>query len=69
MSATFDKLAYVETLKAGGAPDEAARVHAQALETALKESVASQQDITNLRHELALLSRDLKIGPPGSRAW
>ena len=46
---TFDKLKYLETLKAGGVPDNQARVHAEALDDALRDSVATKTDIAELK--------------------
>ncbi len=54
MSVTFDKLAYVERLKAGGYTEQQAKTQAEALDSALKESVATQ-------HDIDLLRRDFKI--------
>jgi hypothetical protein len=45
---TFDKLAYLESLKAGGVPEPQARAHAQALDDALRDSVATKADILRL---------------------
>jgi hypothetical protein len=51
---TFDKLAYIDKLKAAGIEEHAARAHAEALDQALREEVATRRDL-----ELAV--RDLKI--------
>jgi hypothetical protein len=42
---TFDKLAYLETLKAAGVPEPQARAHAQALDEALRDTVATRSDL------------------------
>ena len=54
MHVTFDKLAYVERLKAGGYTEQQAKTQAEALDSALKDSVATQ-------HDIDLLRRDFKI--------
>lgn len=48
----FDRLAYVDRLKSGGVDEEQARAHAAALETALRDGVATKPDIDDLRREL-----------------
>jgi hypothetical protein len=50
----FDKLAYIDRLKAGGIEEQAARAHAEALDQALREEVAT-------KHDLEIAVRDLKI--------
>ena len=60
VNVTFDKLAYLERLKAGGFTEQQAKTQAEALDSALKESVATQHDIAVLRQEMELLRRDLK---------
>ncbi len=52
MSITFDKLAYVERLKSGGYTEQQAKTQAEALDAALKESVATKHDIDLLRRDL-----------------
>jgi hypothetical protein len=47
-SVTFDKLAYLETLKASGIPEPQARAHAHALDDALRDSVATSEDVARL---------------------
>ena len=51
---TFDKLAYIDRLKAAGIEEHAARAHAEALDQALREEVAT-------KHDLEIAVRDLKI--------
>ncbi|MEO5373850.1 MAG: hypothetical protein H7840_06165 [Alphaproteobacteria bacterium] len=53
---TFDKLAYLETLKASGVPDDQARAHASALDAALHDSVVTKAD---LRSELEPVRLDI----------
>ena len=61
---TFDKLAYVDTLKSSGINEEHARVHANALDSALRETVATKQDIaaarTELKEDIAAVRTELK---------
>ena len=42
---TFDRLTYLETLKASGIPEAQARAHAVALDEALRDSVATKGDL------------------------
>jgi hypothetical protein len=58
---TFDKLVYLETLKAAGIPDGQARAHVQALEDALRDSVATKADIVHLESSLRELEQRLTI--------
>ena len=51
---SFDKLAYIDRLKAAGIEEQAARAHAEALDQALREGVAT-------KHDLEIAVRDLKI--------
>lgn len=51
---TFDKLAYIDRLKSAGIDEQAARAHAEALEHALREEVAT-------KHDLEIAVRDIKI--------
>ena len=52
MTTTFDKLAYLETLRAGGVTEEQAKVHAHALDAALREAVATKADVDSVRLEI-----------------
>ena len=62
---TFDKLAYLETLKASGVPEDQARAHASALDAALHDSVVTQSDLRSelepIRIDLARLTAELGI--------
>ena len=62
---TFDKLAYVDALKSGGFTSEQARVQAAALEDALRDSVATKQDIAGLKKEMQIMKRDIIIALGG----
>lgn len=55
---TFDKLAYIDRLKTAGVDDGEARAHAEALDLALRETVATKYDL-----EIAV--RDLTIRAGG----
>ena len=57
----FDKLAYVDRLTKAGLNEQQARAFSDALDEALKESVATKADIVRLEHKIDLLSRDLTI--------
>jgi hypothetical protein len=62
---TFDKLAYVDRLKSAGVDELAARAHAEALDQALRDTVATKQDLreeaVRLEHKIDVAVRDLKI--------
>jgi hypothetical protein len=57
----FDKLAYMDRLKRAGLSEDHARAHAEAMEEALRESVATKADIAGVKHEIAIAVRDLTI--------
>jgi hypothetical protein len=57
----FDKLAYIDRLTKAGIDEAQARAHAEAMEEALRESVATKSDIAELRHEIQLAVRDMTI--------
>jgi hypothetical protein len=61
----FDKLAYIDRLTKAGIDDAQARAHAEAMEEALRESVATRRDVIELRsdltHAIELAVRDVKI--------
>jgi|OM-RGC.v1.028190044 hypothetical protein len=71
----FDKLAYVDALRAGGVPEDVARAHANALDSALREGVATNEslrseigglrdemhsEIATLRSEIAALRSEMR---------
>ena len=60
---TFDKLAYIDRLKAAGFAEPQARAMADGLDQALREEVATKSDLTALRAEfrsdLGLLRSDM----------
>lgn len=49
----FDRLIYIDRLKRAGIADDQARAHADAMDEALRESVATKGDITSLEHKIA----------------
>ncbi len=51
--ATFDKLAYIDSLKANGVSEDQARAHAVALDTALHEAVATKADMADVKGLIA----------------
>jgi hypothetical protein len=57
----FDKLAYKDKLTASGVPEAAARAHADALDEALRESVATKNDVAILRSDLMTEFAKLKL--------
>ena len=57
---TFDKLAYVDRLKAAGIAEPQARAMADGLDQALREEVATKSDIGGLRSEMGALKVELK---------
>ena len=52
---TFDKLAFVDALTRGGIPEDQARAQADALDVALRDSVATKADIAALKSDIAAL--------------
>ena len=57
----FDKLTYVDRLTKAGIDEAQADAHAEGMEEALRESVATKSDIAELRHEVQLVVRDMTI--------
>jgi DNA-binding transcriptional MerR regulator len=49
---TFDRLAYIDRLKEAGFDDKQARAQADALDAALRDSVATKADLENVKREL-----------------
>jgi hypothetical protein len=65
MAIQFDTLRYVEKLRLAGVPEAQAKAEAEALSTALGESasgsLASKDDITNIKIEMADIKSELKL--------
>jgi hypothetical protein len=57
---TFDKLAYIDRLKAVGFSEPQARGMADGLDQALREEVATKSDMAGLRNEMNLLRVELR---------
>ena len=57
---TFDKLAYIDRLKAAGFAEPQARAMADGLDQALREEVATKSDIAALGNEIDLLRVEVK---------
>ena len=58
---TFDKLAYVAALQASGFNQEQAAAQANALDAALRETVATKSDISDVRHEIELVRHEIEL--------
>lgn len=62
---TFDRLAYIDRLKEAGFDDKQARAQAEALDAALRDTVATKTDLAALRTEfkadLKEAAADLKV--------
>jgi hypothetical protein len=56
----FDKLTYMDRLKRAGIDDDQARAHGEALEEALRESVATKADVAGVKADLANVRAELK---------
>jgi hypothetical protein len=57
---TFDKLAYVDRLRAAGFNEPQARAMADGLDQALREEVATKSDVAALHNEIGLLRVEIK---------
>ncbi len=57
MTATFDTLEYVETLKAAGVPEEQAKAHVKAMSSVAGNTLATKADLTKTK---TALSQDIK---------
>jgi hypothetical protein len=58
---TFDRLAYIDRLKEAGFDDKQARAQADALDAALRDSVATRADLEELAGELRTEMANLKV--------
>ena len=68
----FDKLRFIDRLTHAGVAEEQARAHAEAMEEALREAVATKSDIAAVRsdiikleHKIDLAVRDMTIRTGG----
>lgn len=57
---TFDKLAYVDRLKAAGFNEPQARAMADGLDQALREEVSTKSDVASVRNEIGLVRVEIK---------
>jgi hypothetical protein len=57
---TFDKLAYIDRLKAAGISERDARAHADSLDVALREQVATKADLQESRVAMKADLADMK---------
>jgi hypothetical protein len=57
----FDKLAYMDRLTRAGINETHARAHAEAMEEALRESVATKSDVRDLENKIEIAVRDMTI--------
>jgi hypothetical protein len=58
---TFDRLAYVDRLRAAGFNEPQARAMADGLDQALREEVATKSDITALKSDMAALRSEIGV--------
>jgi len=56
---TFDKLAYVDRLKAAGVGEREARALAEGLDQALREEVATKTDVAAVKTDVAAVRADV----------
>jgi hypothetical protein len=57
---TFDRLAYIDRLKEAGFDERQARAQADALDAALRDSVATKADIAEVKSDLENVERRLE---------
>jgi hypothetical protein len=57
----FDRLAYIDRLIRAGVSADQARAHADAMDAALRESVATKSDVQRLESKIDLAVRDMTI--------
>ena len=58
---TFDKLAYVDRLKAAGFNEPQARAMADGLDQALREEVATKSDVAVLKSDIAAVRNEIGL--------
>jgi hypothetical protein len=61
----FNKLAYIDRLIRDGIAESQARAHAEAMDEALRESVATKTDIYRLENKIEIAVRDMTIRTGG----
>jgi hypothetical protein len=57
---TFDRLAYIDRLTAAGFDEKQARAQAEALDAALRDSVATRADLEEVRRDLRREIREVE---------
>ena len=57
----FDKLTYMDRLTRAGIDEAQARAHAEAMEEALRESVATKADIAALKADMVMLKTEMAM--------
>jgi hypothetical protein len=57
----FDRLTYIDRLKRGGIADDQARAHAEAMDAALRESVATRADLDALKIAMAAIESKIDL--------
>jgi 2-phosphoglycerate kinase len=55
----FDKLIYVDRLTRAGVQEDQARAHAEAIDEALREAVATKADIRDLKVDIREIKTDM----------
>lgn len=58
---TFDKLAYLDRLKAAGFNEPQARAMADGLDQALREEVATKSDIADVKSDIATVRNEMGL--------
>ena len=70
---TFDKLVYIDRLKSAGVDEPHARAHAEALDQALRDTVATKHDLRaareEMRSEIARLDAKVEVGVRDLKIW
>src|SRR6266849_145371 len=74
---TFDKLVYIDRLKSAGVDEPHARAHAEALDQALRDTVATKRDLREeidklrgeMRSEIARLETKIEVGVRDLKIW
>ena len=77
---TFDKLVYIDRLKSGGINEPHARAHAEALDQALRDTVATKNDVralhdeirdgrVEMRGEIARLDNKIEVAVRDLKIW
>jgi predicted secreted Zn-dependent protease len=57
----FDRLAYIDKLTKVGVADDTARAHADALDQAIRDSVATKTDIASVKADIAIVAAEVQM--------